>query len=121
MTHTRPLRRGDVVLVSFPFTDLSGRKVRPALIVGRPSGSDLIVAFITSQFPSGTTAPVSQAEYLLDLTDPEFPITGLKSSSVVRLDKLATLDRRIVHRRLGRVGVGTAHGIATCLRYVFEL
>ena len=43
------LRQGDVVLVPFPFADLSGRKMRPAVIVsGDPQRFELTVAFITS-------------------------------------------------------------------------
>ena len=42
---TAGLSRGDVVLVPFPFTDLSGGKVRPALVVNA-LGEDLLVAFI---------------------------------------------------------------------------
>ena len=45
----KPLHHGDVVLVPFPFADLSGRKVRPAVIVSTdPQGPELILAFITS-------------------------------------------------------------------------
>ena len=42
------LARGDVVLVRFPFTDLSGQKLRPALVVGYPRGEGVILAFVTS-------------------------------------------------------------------------
>lgn len=49
MSSGRPLSRGDVVLVSFPFTDLSTQKVRPVLNVGRLSDDDdVILAFIIS-------------------------------------------------------------------------
>ena len=43
------LHQGDVVLVPFPFADLTGRKVRPAIVVSAdPQGSEVILAFITS-------------------------------------------------------------------------
>lgn len=111
------LARGDLVLVTFPFTDLSAQKLRPALIVGRVSGDDLILAFITSQ-----VAIVDQAaEYLFAPTAPEFAVTGLKGPSLVRLNKLVTLHRSLVRRRLGRIGPQTALAIAHRLRYVLEL
>jgi mRNA interferase MazF len=101
----------------FPFTDLSGHKRRPALIVSRPSGHDLIVAFIASQVASIDV----RDECPLRSVDPEFAATGLKTASLVRLNKLATLDRSLVRRRLGRAGARTQQAVNDCLRYVFDL
>lgn len=112
-----PLRRGDVVLVRFPFTDLSGATLRPALIVGRSAGTDFIVAFVTTR----TTAGDPNAGHLLEPTDPEFGRTGLRAPSLVRLDRLATLNRLLLQRRLGSIGLRTEQAIAGCLRYVFQL
>lgn len=117
MSARRPLARADVVLVSFPFADLSGQKLRPALIVGRVTGDDLILAFITTRVGGGD----SQVEHLLDPADPEFSSTGLMAPSLVRLNKLATLHRRLVQRRLGRIGPYAERGVAGALRYVFQL
>jgi len=100
MTARGPLARGDVVLVRFPFTDLSGVKLRPALIVGRAVRDDALLAFITSrvqpQFPPSSCALLP--------ADPEFRRTGLKVASRVRLDRLVTLHVSLVHRRLGQIG-----------------
>ncbi len=50
------LVRGDIVLVSFPFTDLTARKVRPAVIVSPdPQGLDVLVAFISSSTASASS------------------------------------------------------------------
>ncbi len=105
------------MLISFPFTDLSGQKLRPALIVGRPSGDDIVLAFITSQ--GGDAAP--KAEHLIAPGDAEFASTGLKVASRVRLNKLATLHRALVKRRLGRIGPHSRSAIDSALRYVLEL
>jgi mRNA interferase MazF len=49
MAQSAKLHQGDVVLIPFPFADLSGQKVRPAVVVSAdPQGTELIVAFITS-------------------------------------------------------------------------
>jgi mRNA interferase MazF len=111
------LRRCDVVLVAFPFTDLSGVQRRPALIVGRVQTHDLLLAFMTSQIAVRSSSLSRQ----LDTTDPEFLMSGLKVCSTVRLDRLVTLHRRLVTRRLGSIGPQTAVAIARCLRYVFDL
>jgi mRNA interferase MazF len=106
-----------VVLIPFPFTDLSSRKVRLALIVGRISGNDLIVAFITSLASPQRTSAIC----LVSTDDPEFSGTGLRVTSTVRLDKIATLERRLVARRLGHIGPGLAASVADALCYVFEI
>ena len=117
MNGRRPLARDDVVLVSFPFTDLSGQKLRPAVVVGRVSGDDVIVAFVTSQ--SVTRSEPSGCVVAPD--HPEFGPTGLRTGSTIRLDKLATLERRLVVRRLGHVGPRIRAAVASALRYTFEL
>jgi mRNA interferase MazF len=111
------LARSDVVLVSFPFTDLTGQKLRPALVIGRPSGDDLIVAFISSR----VGAIDAHTEVLLEPGDPEFADSGLRVPSLVRLGKIATLHRRLVQRRLGQIGPRTKAAVARSLRYVFDV
>ncbi|WP_043838455.1 type II toxin-antitoxin system PemK/MazF family toxin [Muricoccus aerilatus] len=84
---------GSIVLTRFPFTDLSGDKRRPALVVSRDNGrrTDLVVCFITSVPRSGPDmAPI----------EPTLG-TGLKVPSVVRFDKLATLDLGVIAGKLG--------------------
>ena len=80
------------MLARFPFTDLSADKRRPALVVSRDNDrrDDLIVAFITS---------VSRQGPDMASLEPD-PGTGLKVSSVVRFDKLATLDRSVIVGKL---------------------
>jgi mRNA interferase MazF len=114
----RPLpARGDVLLVRFPFTDLSSTRIRPALVVGRVRGDDLILAFITSRV-AGFDPSV---EHLLEPSDPEFSRTGLRVASLLRLDRLATLNQNLVYRRLGRIGPRTEQVVANALRNVFDL
>lgn len=111
------LVRGDVVLVPFPFTDLSSLKLRPALTLAHSGSHDVLVAFITSRV--GTRVPPTDC--LLDPAHPEFPGSGLKVRSAVRLDRIATLDRRVVLRRLGRIGPLTQVDVDRGLRRVFHL
>jgi mRNA interferase MazF len=84
---------GTIVLTRFPFTDLSGAKRRPALVVSCDNDrrSDLVVCFITSIQRSGPDmAPIAATAE-----------TGLKVASVVRFDELATLDRSVIAGKLG--------------------
>lgn len=81
------MKRGAVVLTVLPFTDLTGRKRRPAVVVSpenRP-GDDVLVAFVTS-FKGD---PLDATDLLIRENDPDFTTTGLKRPSVVKLGKLS--------------------------------
>ena len=97
----RPIARGDIVLVPFPFTDLSATKRRPAVVlVVDPGQTDLTLAFISSQ-KIGTVGP---GETAVLPTHPEFMLTGLRAPSKIRTTKLVTLSRDLLRRWLGRLG-----------------
>jgi len=114
-----PLQQGDFVLVPFPFADLSGQKVRPAVIVSAdPQSSELILAFITSVLSNRSPRG---AEVELLRANPEFRVTGLKADSLIRLDKLVTLSGGIISRRLGKAGPITKSTIDAMLRRALGL
>jgi PemK-like, MazF-like toxin of type II toxin-antitoxin system len=80
------LSRGDVVLARFPFTDLTGSSLRPALVISAgPIGHDIIIAAISSVVRGNLAA----TDFLVETTHPEFNQTGLRLASVIRLHKLA--------------------------------
>ena len=88
-------------MVPFPFTDLSGRKIRPAVVVSaNPQGPDVVVAFVSSVMPAATGAA---DELVLPLTDPDAGLAGLKRPSVIKLRKLITLHHSLILRKLGQV------------------
>lgn len=94
----RPLQRGDIVLVPFPFTDLTVAKVRPALIVSPdPQGRDVVLAFISSVRPD----PMEASDF--EIEEAKAKLIGLKKASYIRLGKIATLERECIQRRLGRL------------------
>ena len=92
--------RGKVILVPFPFTDLSSQKVRPGVILSNPTRvkENVIVTFVTSKMSSST------AKQWVAITPKTkgFDQSGLKKPSLIRCDKIATLDKKIV---LGEIGV----------------
>ena len=88
------MTKGDIVLIPFPFTDLSGSKNRPALVL--ISGeTDVTLAFISTQ-----TKYMEVTDILLKPSSEN----GLKKESIVRLSKLATIDKDLAIGRLGRIG-----------------
>lgn len=110
--------KGDVVLVNFPFTDLSQTKLRPAVILWvDPVGTDIVVCAITSQ----NVNALEDGEFLLDSTDPEFSQTGLRITSKVRTTRIATLDRRLAVRKLGHLGDQYLQQLNTQMTQSFQL
>jgi mRNA interferase MazF len=113
------LQRGDVVLTPFPFTDMSGARVRPALIVSADtSKTDVILAFISSIIPTGTP---SATEYVLNVSDADFAVTGLKQTSIFKMDKLMTLEQTRIMRKLGRVSTVLQQNLDARLRIALRL
>jgi len=87
------MKKGDIVLIPFPFTDLSGSKKRPALTL--ISGDlDLTVSFISTQL---------HWEEPTDLLLQPNPSNGLKKPSLVRIGKIATIDKELVIGKLGHI------------------
>ncbi|MCC7291630.1 MAG: type II toxin-antitoxin system PemK/MazF family toxin [Phycisphaerales bacterium] len=103
----------------FPFADFSSMKLRPAVIISAdPQGSELLIAFVTSVM---TNRSPRGAEVELLPDDAEFAATGLKVSSLLRLDKVATVSRTVILRRLGALGRTTKATALGKLRLAFGL
>ena len=112
------LSRGDVVLTRFPFTDLTGASLRPALVVSPGQiGQDIVLVAISSVVRSA----LAPTDYIVDTTHPEFALTGLRVTSAFRLHKLATVERSVIVRRLGRIGPQLQAEVDRLLRVVLGL
>ena len=103
--------KGDLVLITFPFTDLSGSKLRPAVILAENS-IDLTVSFITTQMQWKENSDV-----LLSPT----PSNGLKAISLIRTSKIATLDKSLVKGLLGSLNQTELSELNTKLKILLDL
>jgi mRNA interferase MazF len=86
---------GDVVIVPFPFSDLTQSKRRPALVLASLDGDDVILCMITSRNV--------RDRYALQLDDRDFVTGGLPVPSNIRPSRLFTADTGIVSRVVGRI------------------
>jgi mRNA interferase MazF len=95
------MKPGELVLVRFPEADLAVGKLRPALIVAIAPGrySDVLLALVTSR---GYQEVLDFDEVMLP-TDADFAATRLKTTSVIRLARLVTVEADIVEGRLGSI------------------
>ena len=87
--------KGDIVVVPFPFSDLSHAKRRPALVVAELEGDDIILCQITSQ--------KLYDKYSIVLSDTDFESGGLRRKSHIRPNRLFTADTRLILYRAGHL------------------
>ena len=113
--------RGSIVLVRYPFTDLTSAKVRPALVVTPDTLisrlHDVLCLFISSSPPE----ELLPTDLYLGPTDLSFERTGLKAPSVFRAHKLALLHKRLVQRVLGEADSVLIESINSRLRLALGL
>jgi len=84
---------GEIVLIKFPFTDNLIFKKRPALIIKDTNDGDVIVCRITSR--------LYNTGYDFELTD--WSQCGLKLPSVIRIHKIASIEKHMIEVKLGEV------------------
>lgn len=108
-----------IVLVPFPFDDLSATKVRPAVCLTEPLGTHqhIVVAFITSQEPDSLLS----SDYLIACEHPDFGLTGLRVSSTLRLHRLMTVSSSLLSRELGKISDDMQITVTEKLRALFGL
>ncbi|MBI5774561.1 MAG: type II toxin-antitoxin system PemK/MazF family toxin [Verrucomicrobia bacterium] len=89
---------GEIVLATFPFSSLAGAKRRPCVVLAAgDSPGEFVVAFATSNIARQKLP----SALLVEPTHPLWRQTGLKSPSVVRVDKLVTLHTSVISGVIG--------------------
>jgi mRNA interferase MazF len=111
-------KQGEVVLVAFPFTDLSGVKQRPALVVSADwfnrASSDCVLVAITSNVP----ARIKRGELLLSASD--LTSAGLPKPSMVRAGKIFTLQQGLIRKPLGKLSSATLTNVLVAVQGVLS-
>jgi mRNA interferase MazF len=87
---------GDIVLVRFPFSDLTTTKVRPAVVLAA-HGDDVTIVGVFSSIPQ----PVRGTWLAISDRDPHFATTGLRAASVVKAERIAVIEQSLIVRKLG--------------------
>jgi len=87
--------KGDVLIVPFPFSDLSDSKRRPVLVIATPSGDDIILCQITSRHRNNN--------YVIELSDNDFEDGELKVESYIRPDRTFTAEKSLIQYKAGKV------------------
>lgn len=84
--------KSDIVIVPFPFSDLSSSKRRPALVLVNLPGEDIILCQITSQ--------LTKDEFSIPLVENDFDSGSLKQESNIRPNRIFTANKALVPLQL---------------------
>ena len=104
--------KNEVILVRYPFSDLTAAKVRPAIVVGLLDRSqDYLIVPLTSR-----TSPLAPGEFVLD----DWGVAGLNVPSVVKRG-VYTIHSTLIIKSLGNLSQTDARQVENSLRLWFEL
>jgi mRNA interferase MazF len=103
--------KGEIVLIPFPFTNLTDIKIRPCLVLIE-AAFDITVSFITTQTgwnDEGSVAVKPSAG------------NGLKKDSLIRLNKLATIDKELILGKIGKLDINEMDLVNLKLKKILQL
>jgi mRNA interferase MazF len=112
------MNRGDVVLVDWPYSDLTGSKLRPAVV----AQADLLNGLINDTIyvmVTGTRHGIPNTEVELDPAVET--ISGLLKKSYASCSNLLTRDQALAHHTLGALSDTAMRQVEGCLKHVLEL
>jgi len=104
--------KGDIVVIPFPFSDLSGSKRRPALVIADIEGEDVILCQITSV--------ARNDNYAVPIDSSDFESGSLPVKSFVRPNKIFTASRRLILYATCRLQPETMHTITAAIVKILE-
>lgn len=101
------MEQGELLLVPFPFSDQSGRKVRPVIIVSNNEfnkySDDIIVIGVTSNY--------LKDRYSISLTDDNLDEGKLLTKCVVKIENILKLDKELIIKKIGKINKQTLKDI----------
>lgn len=103
---------GAVVLVRFPFSDLTASKLRPAVVLANAERGDWVLCQVTSQI---FTDPRS-----VEIVDSDFDSGSLKNVSYARPGKLFTANSNILVKKIGELSPHKTNEIVKAVLALFE-
>jgi mRNA interferase MazF len=110
---------GEIYLAYFPYGDAPAWKLRPVLLLTPPIGSvpELLVAYITTVMPT----VLLPSDLILDPSNPDHASTKIKTISIVRIHKLATMHQSTFMRKIGALSQTLHDEVQARLRALLNL
>ena len=103
--------KGEIILIPFPFTNLTDTKIRPCLVLIEAE-FDVTVSFITTQTGWDDKASLQISPTVTN---------GLKKPSLIRLNKFATIDKELIIGKIGALNKEEMNSVNLKLKEVFQL
>jgi mRNA interferase MazF len=111
------VRRWEIVLVDYLFSDRSGSKVRPCLVVQNDGSNQRLNHTIVGAITSNTTrAAAVPTQLLIEVANPAGQQSGLLFDSAVQCENLVTIDNQFVIRKIGALPAAAMTEIDACLK-----
>jgi mRNA interferase MazF len=115
------MKRGDIVLLDYPYTDGSGSKVRPVLIVQNDRDNQRLMNTIVALITKNVSRVHEPTQFLVDVATPEGRQSGLNQSSAVACGNLFTVAQTKVRRVIGTLPASAMAQIDACLKAALAL
>lgn len=107
---------GDLLLVPFPFSDQSGRKARPVIVISNNGlnkySEDIIVI--------GVTSNISKDKYALSLTNNNLEEGKIHTSCCIKAENLLKLDKELIIKKIGKINKETLKRAIKKLYLIFS-
>lgn len=110
------MKRGDVILCTFPHADTGPPKLRPALVVQDDYYNSRIANLLVAGITGNVKNAGDRAHHLIEVSTPDGQRSGLRKDSVVSCINLAVLPPRSVDRKIGELSAATMQRIDECLK-----
>ena len=104
---------GDIVVVSFPFTDFSSARKRPALVLSNVENNDILICEITSIMRNDS--------YVVYLENEDLESGKLKVRSIIRPNRIVTIHQSKINYKFGRIKDFKLQEVLEKIKMVFRL
>ena len=115
------MKRGHVVLLDYPYSDASGSKIRPALVVQSDRDNQRLTNTIVALITKNVSRTNEPTQLLIDLTTPDGQQSGLNQTSAVTCTNLFTVSQTKVRRVIGSLPPSLMAQVDDCLKAALSL
>ena len=115
------MKRGDIVIADFPYSDQPGSKIRPALVVQSDLDDPLLASTIVAMITSNTTHADRPSNLLIDPGTTDGGASGLRAPSLVKCNNLVTIGKKRVLRVIGALSPALMQQVDDSLKAALAL